>query len=56
MPRDLSPRQPLADLGAKEAPFAGERIGVDELEELIVEGRLCRAPRRLARQDLDALG
>ena len=30
-----------------------ERIGVDELEELIVEAWLCRAPRRLAQAYLD---
>src|SRR5215216_6870926 len=31
-----------------------ERIGVAELEELIVEAWLCRAPKRLARAYLDA--
>jgi hypothetical protein len=30
-----------------------ERIDLDELEELIVEAWLCRAPRRLARAYLD---
>jgi hypothetical protein len=30
-----------------------ERIGPEELEELIVEAWLCRAPRRLAQQYLD---
>ena len=30
-----------------------ERIGLGELEELIVEAWLCRAPRRLAQQYLD---
>lgn len=30
-----------------------ERIAVDELEELIVEAWLCRAPRRLAREYLE---
>jgi len=31
-------------------------IGAEELEELIVEAWLCRAPRRLARAYLDTLG
>jgi hypothetical protein len=31
-----------------------ERIGIEELEELIAEAWLCRAPRRLAREYLDA--
>jgi len=31
-----------------------ERIGLEELEELIVEAWLCRAPKRLARAYLDA--
>jgi hypothetical protein len=30
-----------------------DRIAVDELEELIVEAWLCRAPSRLARQYID---
>ncbi len=30
-----------------------ERIASDELEELVVEAWLCRAPRRLAQQYLD---
>jgi hypothetical protein len=33
-----------------------ERIGVDELEELIVEAWLCRAPRRLAAAWLEERG
>jgi|SRR6185436_15142025 len=33
-----------------------ERIGVDELEELIVEAWLCRAPRRLAQAYLAERG
>ena len=33
-----------------------ERIGVDELEELIVEAWLCRAPRRLAQAYLEERG
>src|SRR5512142_422555 len=31
-------------------------VGAEELEELIVEAWLCRAPRRLARDFLDARG
>jgi hypothetical protein len=31
-----------------------ERIAPDELEELIVEAWLCRAPKRLAKEYLDA--
>jgi hypothetical protein len=30
-----------------------DRIGVDELEELLVEAWLCRAPKRLAKSFLD---
>jgi hypothetical protein len=30
-----------------------DRIAVDELDELIVEAWLCRAPKRLARQYID---
>lgn len=33
-----------------------DEVGVEELEELIVEAWLCRAPRRLARDFLDARG
>jgi hypothetical protein len=33
-----------------------ERIAVAELEELIAEAWLCRAPRRLAREWLERLG
>ena len=33
-----------------------ERIGPPDLEELLVEAWLCRAPRRLAREYLDASG
>jgi hypothetical protein len=31
-----------------------ERIALDELEELIVEAWLCRAPKRLAREYMDS--
>jgi hypothetical protein len=31
-----------------------DEIGADELEEVIVEAWLCRAPKRLAREYLDA--
>jgi hypothetical protein len=33
-----------------------EQAGVDDLEEVVVEAWLCRAPKRLARQYLDAGG
>ena len=33
-----------------------DEVGLEELEELIVEAWLCRAPRRLARDFLDARG
>ncbi|PRY42235.1 MmcQ/YjbR family DNA-binding protein [Umezawaea tangerina] len=33
-----------------------DRIGVEELEELVVEAWLCKAPKRLAKAYLDAQG
>jgi hypothetical protein len=33
-----------------------DRIGLDELTEVIVEAWLCRAPKRVAQAYLDATG